>query len=89
MEKAKLLKKVERFEALRRENSKLKSWPAYRYEHTEEYAETVYTDFANTREEIINIFNIKGQKYNHGEGLDAQQIAERYITEEYVNKRFN
>ena len=85
-----LLSKVKHFQELRKESNKLGSWPAYRYEQIEDYGEekveNVYREFYKLRNEMINIFNIKSQGYNGGHGLDAQQIAERMITESYATK---
>jgi hypothetical protein len=89
MTKESVLEKVKEFERLFKENRNLRSCPAYRYEKGEEYTNNIYRQFGIIREEIINLFHITGDKYNHGNGLDAQQKAERYITVEFVNKYYD
>jgi len=52
-----------------------------REEWTEEQVEAAGA-FSRLRLECIQVFGIKGQNYNGGRGLDAQQICERFLTAE-------
>lgn len=89
MTKQELLVKVINFRTLLKEVKKLGSLPSYRYQQEEslgeEFIENLKQEFNIVREDIIKTFNIKGTNHHQGRGLDAQQIAERYITEQYVN----